>query len=160
MTDIASRSNTLNLFGGVEKDQLFRLQANDGSSTLQTAHPLVLGAESVKIVNASGAEIADVVTKFSDVYTAISNEVSRATAVESTLTSGLDAEVTRATSAEATLSASILAETTRATNAEAYHRTGGLNMPILHFSFFKINTNQRKSTGNCQTWKYVELVEP
>ena len=71
MTDISSRSSTLNLFGGNLKDKLFRLQANDDSSTLQTAHELVLGGDTVKIVNADGSYIADVVGKFGQVDASI-----------------------------------------------------------------------------------------
>ena len=118
MTDISSRSNTLNLFGGSEKDQLFRFQANNDSSTLQTAHELVLGAEKVKIVNADGASIDDVVSKFQQVDADILTEAFTARSAEGVLTTNLSAETTRASAAESALSASISAETTRATTSE------------------------------------------
>ena len=118
MTDISSRSNTLNLFGGELKDQLFRLQANNDSSTLQTAHELVLGAEKVKIVNADGASIDDVVSKFGQVDANILTETFTARSAEGVLTTNLSSEVSRATAAESALSTSITAEQTRATSAE------------------------------------------
>ncbi len=118
MTEVASRNTTLNLFGGSLKDQLFRLQANELSSTLQTAHPLVLGCEKLTIQNADGSSIDNVVNKFQEVDTAIVTETFTARTAESTLTDNLSAEVTRANDAESALQMSLTAEVNRAGTAE------------------------------------------
>jgi hypothetical protein len=138
---VASRQNTINIYGGVEKDQLFQFQALDTQSKITTQHDLVLGVEKLTVQNADGRSIDDVVDKFertddtisADRFaarsaeamlgTALDYELARATAAEATLTTGLSSEVARATAEEVRIQAELDAEEARALSVETGLRT-------------------------------------
>jgi hypothetical protein len=115
---VASRQNTINIYGGVEKDQLFQFQALDTQSKITTQYDLVLGVEKLTVQNADGRSIDDVVDKFERTDDTISADRLAARSAEATLGTGLDYEVARATASEGVLTTGLSSEVSRATAEE------------------------------------------